>query len=558
MLTAAPLLAVVLTASRALAGWGSDLERDTGRVQGQTPLQTTAEATAYADTSRYADVQRVVHALAESPLVHTESIGQSEEGRDLPLLVVAEPKVASAEAARKLGRPIVLVQANVHAGEVEGKEATLILARRLVDGDLKALTKQLVILLLPIYNADGNERVDVGHRPGQNGPIGGVGTRENARGLDLNRDYMKLDSVEARALVRLLDTWDPHVVIDLHTTNGSYHGYHLTYAPALNPNADRGVTGFTRDMLLPAVRTAMLDRHGYRTYYYGNFASESGRAGDMTRVDPDAPGDVVWQTFDHRPRFGNNYVGLRNRIAVVSEAYSYLDFPGRVAATAAFVEEVWRAAAKQATRLLAVTAQADRALTMRTKVAKPIELGLEFRPEAAAEPSTILVGDVSERPHPVSGLPMRQMTEMATPVRMREYGTFAATRSRPLPSGWIIPRGLAASPRMAAALERLRWHGIEMETLDAPRQLDVDRFVVQAIAHADRAFQGHHETRLSVSMERAALSVDPGSVLIPSAQRLARLAAYLLEPDSDDGLVTWNLLDEGLTVGQGFPVYRIR
>jgi len=266
----------------------------------------------------------------------------------------------------------------------------------------------------------------------------------------------------------------------------------------------------------------------------------------------------VWRTFDHRPRFGNNYVGLRNRIAVLSEAYSYLDFQGRVAVTSAFVEELLRASARQATRILTLTAQADRAFTVRTRQAKPIDLGVEFLIQPNSELSTILVGDVSEQPNPRTGARMRQMTERAAPVRMKEYGTFAASRTRPLPSGWVIPRGLAENPRMAAAIDRLRWHGIETETLDQATQLDVDRFVIQSIARSERAFQGHHETRIAVTMEPAALSVDPGSILITANQRLARLAFYLLEPDSDDGLVTWNVIGEGLTVGQGYPIYRVR
>ena len=521
-------------------------------------LRTRAEISAYEETSSYADVEGFVAALSASPLVHHESLGRSEEGRELPLLVVSEPKVTTPAEARKLGRPLVLVQANIHAGEVEGKEATLMLARRLVDGDLRSLAKQLVVLLVPIFNADGNER-RLGHnRPEQNGPLAGVGTRENARGLDLNRDYMKLESVEARALVGLLNTWDPHVVADLHTTNGSYHGYHLTYAPSLTPNADPRLIAFTRETLLPGVRTALVDGHGYRSYFYGNFAPEHGGGGERARVDPANPGDTVWRTFDHRPRFGNNYVGLRNRIAVLSEAYSYLDFQGRVAVTSAFVEELLRACARQAARILALTAQADRAFTVQTRQAKPTELGVEFQIQPAAELSTILVGDVSERTNSRTGARMLQMTDLAAPVRMKEYGTFAATRTRPLPAGWVIPRGLAESPRMAAALDRLRWHGVETETLERATQLDVDRFVIQAITRADQAFQGHHETRIAVRMEPAALSVDPGSVLVTANQRLARLAFYLLEPDSDDGLVTWNVIGDGLTVGQGYPIYRVR
>jgi hypothetical protein len=521
-------------------------------------LRTRAEATSYEETSTYADVQQYVARLAASPIVHTESFGRTEEGRDLPLVVIAEPRVAAPEAARKLGRPIVFVQANIHAGEVEGKEAVLILARRLSEGDLRPLAKQLVILLAPIYNADGNERVSVQNRTSQNGPVGGVGTRENAKGLDLNRDYMKIESAEARALVGLMNRWDPHLVVDLHTTNGSYHGYHLTYAPMLNPNADPRLVAFERETLLPAIRTAMLETHRFRTYYYGNFTPEGGGGRESARVDPARPGNVTWRTFDHRPRFGNNYVGLRNRLTILAEAYSYLDFKGRVEVTTAFVEEIWRASARHAKQILTLTAAADRALTQMAPAAKPIELGVAFEIQPLPAPVAILVGDVRKVPSPRSDREMLQMTEMAVPVPMKDYGVFVATRTQPLPRGWVIPRAHAGSPRLAATLDRLRWHGIAVETVEADTVMDVDRFVIADVNRASRPFQGHQEVRLSGKMERAKLSVESGARFIPATQRLGRLAFYLLEPESDDGLVTWNLLDDSVAVGQAYPIYRVR
>ena len=148
----------------------------------------------------------------------------------------------------------MFVQANIHAGEVEGKEASLILARRLGNGDLRPLLKQLVILIAPIYNADGNERVSVQNRTAQNGPVAGVGTRENAKGLDLNRDYMKLDCRRGARARRADEPLGSACVVDLHTTNGSYHGYHLTYSPSLNPNADARLIALARDRILPAMR----------------------------------------------------------------------------------------------------------------------------------------------------------------------------------------------------------------------------------------------------------------------------------------------------------------
>ena len=528
----------------------------TARGDQTADMRTRAEISNYEETSTYADVTRVIDGLvATSPLVHTESFGKSEEGRDLPLMVISDPKVTTPAAARKLGRPLVFVQANIHAGEVEGKEAVLMLSRRLVSGDLKPLTRQLVILIAPDYNADGNEKVSPMNRTAQNGPVGGVGTRENSKGLDLNRDYMKLDSVEARSLVGLFNKWDPHVIVDLHTTNGSYHANHLTYSPILNPNADPRLIEFTRERMLAPIRDRMLKTHNWRTYYYGNFAPEEGGGRESARVDPANPGNVTWRTFDHRPRFGNNYAGLRNRIAILSEAYSYLDFKGRVEVTEDFVEEIWRSAAAHAKQIMTLTAQADRVLAAPVS-AKPVELGINFEIRALPERVEIVVGDVTKVPNPRSGRDMLAMAPVATPVLMKEYGIFAATRSLPLPRGWVIPRG-SSNGALAAATDRLRWHGVRVEEVADETQVAVERFSIDAITKAPKPFQGHQEARLTGTYGKAQFTVPAGSLYIPANQPLARLAFYLLEPESDDGLVTWNIIEEGLSAGQTYPIYRV-
>jgi hypothetical protein len=524
----------------------------------QTPdLLTRAESSNYEETSRYEDVTRIVNGLASSsPLVYTEMFGRTEEERDLPLMVISDPKVTSPEAAHKLGRPLVFVQANIHAGEVEGKEAVLMLARRLVAGDLKPLTKQLVILIAPDYNADGNEKVNVQNRTAQNGPVAGVGTRENAKGLDLNRDYMKLESREARALVQLMTRWDPHVLVDLHTTNGSYHGYHLTYSPILNPNADPKLIAFERERMLPAIQDAVLKKAGFRTYYYGNFAPENGGGRESARVDPANPGNTTWRTFDHRPRFGNNYVGLRNRIAILSEAYSYLDFKGRIDVTAAFVEQIFHSSADNAQRIVQLTAQADRLFTAAPPSQKPVELGVDFEIRALPDLVDIIVGDVRKLMNPRSGKEMSQMTELAVPVKMKDYGVFEATKLVPMPQGWLIPKPLAEGARLAASIDRLKWHGLVMRTVSTDGPVTVERFLISEFNRSERAFQGHREARLRGTLQKAQLTVSAGSIFIPANQPLARLAFYLLEPESDDGLTTWNFFDSVLKVGGVHPVIK--
>jgi hypothetical protein len=527
----------------------------TGLLAQSADMRTRAEITNYEETSTYADVTRVIDGFkATSSLVHAESFGKTEEGRELPLLVISDPKVTTPEAARKLGRPIVFVQANIHAGEVEGKEAVLMLARRMISGDLRVLTRQLVFLIAPNYNADGNEKVNVMNRTAQYGPVGGVGTRENGKGLDLNRDYMKLDSAEARSLVGLMNKWDPHVLVDLHTTNGSYHANHLTYSPILNPNADPRLIEFTRSRMLAPIREAMLKTHNWRTYYYGNFAPEDGGGRESARVDPANPGNVTWRTFDHRPRFGNNYAGLRNRIAILSEAYSYLDFKGRVEVTEDFVEEIYKSVAANAKQIMTLTSQADRALTA-PSASRPVEVGLDIQIAALDGKVDILVGDVTKVPNPKSGREMLAMAPMAVPVSMKDYGIFVATRAATLPRGWVIPKNNTA--RLTTALERLRWHGVRIQEIAVDAQVSVERFSITDITKAPKPFQGHQETRLKGTFAPAQLTVGAGSLFIPANQPLARLAFYLLEPESDDGLVTWNFIEDGIEVGLTYPVYRV-
>src|SRR5688572_5456546 len=303
--------------------------------------KSRAELTNYEETTRYHEVLDFIAELQKrSPLVRLESFGKSEEGRLLPLMILSDSPISSPRDARATGKPIVFIMANIHAGEVEGKEAMLHLSRRILFGDLTPLLSKLIILIAPIYNADGNEKININNRTAQNGPIGGVGVRENSKGYDLNRDYMKLDSPEAQALVNLFNRWDPHLTVDLHTTNGSYHGYHLTYSQPLNPNTNAAILSYHRDKMLPAINKAMLKAHKFRTYYSGNFPRFANlpTPGEPTR----------WEAFTHQPRVGQNYHGLRNRLTILSEAYSYLTFKRRVEVTEAFVEEIFRYAAANA------------------------------------------------------------------------------------------------------------------------------------------------------------------------------------------------------------------
>ena len=520
---------------------------------GQDGLRTKAEVTNFEETSRYDDCIAFIEALRKAApgVVRVDSFGTSEEGRKLPLLILSDRAVATPAEAKRTSKPIVFVMANIHAGEVEGKEASLQLARRLATGDLKALLKDLVVLIAPIYNADGNEKISLTNRTAQNGPIAGVGTRENSRGLDLNRDFMKLESAEANSLIRLLSLWDPHLSVDLHTTNGSYHGYHLTYSPTLNPNANESLIKFERDVLLPGVTKAVEAKHKFRTYYYGNFATEQALNREVDVAPPEANQTRVWRTFDHRPRFGNNYIGLRNRLTILSEAYSYLDFRNRVAVTEAFVEEILRFSAANKAAITKVIADADKA----AGAGKFAPQGVEFTLKAGSAPVDILVGEIEHVKNPRSD---REMTAMRAdkfvPTKMVEYGTFATTRTSRMPEAYVIP----SSEGMAVVVQKLEAHGVKFERISASKKVQIEAFQIAEVNRAARPFQGHQEVRLKGEWKAQNMTLDPGAIVVRTAQPLGALVFYLLDAESDDGLVTWNFLDSILGPGKTFPIYRLK
>src|SRR6185436_18620802 len=201
---------------------------------------------------------------------------------------------------------------------------------------LRPLLDSVVLVVVPIYNADGNDMFgpEARNRPSQKGPAS-VGLRSNGQGLDLNRDYLKQEAPETRAAAALVNAWDPDLFIDLHTTDGSYHGYLLTYDAGLNPNSSPA-NDYIRDTFLPEIRLRMRARHKQEIFSYGNFRN----------ADPDSL-ILGWETYDPRPRFGTNWTGLRGRMSILSEAYSHVDFRTRVDATYHFVLEILRLAAAE-------------------------------------------------------------------------------------------------------------------------------------------------------------------------------------------------------------------
>ena len=495
-------------------------------------LLTRAEETNYEETSRYNDVIAFVEAVDEAAAqIHSTTFGYTFEGRAMPLIVVGNVPDASAESVLASGKTRIFIQANIHAGEVCGKEAMLMLLRDMAGGAHASWLDSLVLLIAPIYNADGNERVKLTNRPRQHGPVAGMGQRPNAQGFDLNRDHMKLDSPEARSLVRLFTMYDPHVVIDLHTTNGTRHGYHITYAPPLHPSTDTRIDAFLREAWLPAAGQYLADVEGWASTYYGN---AMGRDEGMR----------AWRTFDHRPRFNNNYAGLRNRFAILSEAYSYATFEERVIATLRFVEGAVSFAAENAGRIQSIVEAVD---------AMPLAgtpLAVKAMPQQTGE-IEILMGAVDEVRNPYSGALMLQRKDEVRSETMQDYGTFAPAETETVPEAYYVP----ASEK--GVLDKLYDHGVITGRLTSTITIDVEEFTIDSTTVATRAFQQHQQRTLYGKYQKVNRTIPAGLYhVVRTSQPLGRLAFFLLEPRSDDGLLNWNVLDQSVENASVYPILR--
>jgi hypothetical protein len=554
------LAAVALLGVPGGAGQGSSIAN----------LKTKAEASDFKSTSTYDDVVKFMQAVDQaSPIVYYASYGTTFEKRDMPLAVVGTGlKDGSAASVRASGKLRVHIQGNIHAGEVEGKEAAQVLLRELASNQRAAWLQSMVFLITPIFNADGNEKFAMNNRGPQNGPINGQGTRANAQtpqNLNINRDFMKLETPEGRAFVKLWNDYDPQVGFDLHTSNGSCHGYYLTYSPPLNPNTSESIMAIMKDQWFPFVTKTVKSKHNWDMFYYGNTSGacvgatsgggrgrrqgDPGAAGAPPPAAPPAPtGPRAWGTFEHVPRFHNNYVGMRNRFALLSEAYAYATFEDRIKATNYFMEEALNFAHQNANRLRTLAAAADK----ESIVGKTLGTRAEIKAGGLIE---ILMGEVTEEPNPNTNAMMRRRKDVTHPEQMIDRLWFQPTKTEVAPAEYYVPASATA------ALELLRAHGVQMRQVTQAVS-GGEHFIIETNTQRPAGNSidlGTHGLRtLTGQWQPGADVVPPGAWVVPMNQPLARLAFYLLEPTSDDGVTTWNLLDDLLKDAKVYPIVRKR
>ena len=495
-----------------------------------TSLLLVPEKSNFEKTSTYADVMSFLNAIKQlSPYISLHTIGKSTSGMDIPMAVLANPMIANADQAKASGKPVIYIQANIHAGEVEGKEVAMMLMRDILLGDKKYLLQNQIIIFVPIYNVDGNDKMAKGLRVSQeNSPLE-TGTRENGQGLDLNRDGIKMEAPETMGMIlNILNLWDPQVTVDLHTTNGTWHGYSLTWAPGYLSSGESGPYNYLNEVMLPLITKNAKEKYDLNLGPFGDFSLREG-----------------WPlknfyTYNHHPRYIINQIGLRNRMSILSESFAHERFYQRINSTYHFVYEILNHCNNHASEILKINKEAELAAIEKVKnQAGNLKKGVRFKMVPTDKPlNHFRTYDYEKYLKEDGSISWLKSGKITYYDNITYYAAFKDTVSALLPRGYIIPAGLDT------IVEMLRRHGVKVTTLEKNQRFSGESFFIEKWNKSPRKFEGHNMVSVEGKFNAKEMIAQNGDYMVDLAQPLANLIFYMLEPQSDDGLLSWNFFDQ--------------
>lgn len=492
-------------------------------------LLLTPEKSNFVKTSTYAEVMSFLDVMkTKSENLTIISMGKSKEGKDIPVAILAKPVIKTVQEAKASGKMVVYIQGNIHAGEVEGKEAVMMLMRDILLGNKNYLLDNQIILFAPIYNTDSNDKMEKGRRPSQEDSPMEVGIRENSQGLDLNRDGIKMEAFETNGLFpNIINVWDPQLFVDLHTTNGTWHAWNLTWAPSYHSAGEKSTYDYTVEKMLKPITETAKKKYDLNFGPYGDYDVQQG-----------------WPlknfyTYNHHPRYLVNQFGLRNRIAILSEAFSHERFYQRIHSSYSFALEILEHTNTHAKEIIELNTNADKqTIKFYGEQAGKAKKGVRYKMVPLEKLQKLPTYDYVSYDKADGSKGYYRTGDIIKVDNVDYYAKFDAEVEATVPRGYIIPAAFTD------VVENLKKHGITVIPLSKSQSFEGELFQVEKLEKAQRKFEGHLMARVTGKYVSAKKSYKKGDFVVDLAQPLGNLAFYLLEPESDDGLVTWNFFDE--------------
>lgn len=489
-------------------------------------LLTACEKSGFTWTPRYAETIEYSRLLAESsPMIHYTTFGVSPEGRELPLLIVDKDGLTTPEAIRKSGKVILLVEACIHAGEPDGKDAGFLWIRDMaIHGKNREVLDRVSLLFIPIFNVDGHENFGARNRINQNGPAE-LGTRVTGQYLNLNRDFLKADAPEMRHWLRLYNRWLPEMFIDVHVTDGADFQYVLTYSiETRSTHLEEGLRKWTANVYERSL-TERMEQAGYPIFPYFSFrnynAPESG---------------ILIDLFD--PRYSQGYVAARNRVGLLVENHIYKPYKQRVLATVELLKATARILSDEKDALVRAIEQADR--TVASPAFRAVPLALDFRP---AEKDSIRVDFLSWGRDTVQsdlsgGRWVKHNYDRPLTVHTSLVTSYEPALSVRLPEAYLL------MPQWAQVIELLDLHAIRYTRLTAPRRVKVETYRYTGATFERQQSEGRVPVHAEFTVQEEELRCPEGTLVIDMNQPSARVAAWLLEPSAPGSLTYWGFFNQ--------------
>jgi hypothetical protein len=516
--------------------------------------RTPAEISDYRTTPRYDETMAYVRrvAAAAPKQVKVTTFGKTGEGRDLVAVIVSRDGVFDPAALHKANRPIVLIQNAIHAGEMDGKDACLALLREMVVTKTQAgLLDRAVVIILPIYNADGHERFGPYNRINQNGPEE-MGWRTQARNLNLNRDYMKADAPETRALLKLFQTWLPDFFVDDHVTDGADYQYDTTYAIDYGPDVDPALAGWIREQLIPYIEKSVSATGHVIGEYVGVGEANPGRG---LRLGQDAP------------RFSTGLMVLENRPGFLVEMHMLKDYKTRVTGNYELLRALLEVINRDADALLLMNRQADTATILAgLRYDAGAQFPLRLQATEASVPFHFLgykrVVELSE----VSGALWTRFIQEPDNIDVPFHNELKPTLTVAPPRAYIVPA------QWTSVLDVLSAHGLKMLRTTASWSGEVETYRCTA-KWREQPYEGRHvlaggsefdpgggTSPLNCESVSEKMTFPAGSAVVPMDQRAAKVAIHFLEPQGPDSAVYWGFFDaifEQKEYGEGYVLEKL-